>query len=195
MSIEDGYDAWVRSLMGSRGSGSKEQADAAAASLADMQAQLDALAAGSKRRRSAADALDAVDRAAAATTENVRRMSTELTRSLRSDGLLDDTKASAPGPAPTRGAGFQGLAAAVRTEVLGQDAFVADVVKAFRRPFVMGTDDPRKARGPMLLCGPEGTGRHYTLRCVVRQMADRGLLPNADIETLDLALYPGPAQE
>ena len=45
MSIEDGYDAWVRSLMGSRGSGSKEPADAAAASLADMQAQLDALAA------------------------------------------------------------------------------------------------------------------------------------------------------
>ena len=195
MSIEDGYDAWVRSLMGSRGSGSKEQADAAVASLADMQAQLDALAAGSKRRRSAADALDAVDRAAAATTENVRRMSTELTRSLRSDGLLDDTKASAPGPAPARGAGFQGLAAAVRTEVLGQDAFVADVVKAFRRSFVMGNDDPRKARGPMLLYGPEGTFRHYTLRCVVRQMADRGLLPNADIETLDLALYPGPAQE
>lgn len=195
MSIEDGYDAWVRGLMGSRAHADKQQTDAAAASLADMQAQLDALSAGHKRSRAAADALDAVNKAAAATTENVRRMSNELTRSLRSDGLLDNAEAPAPRPAPSRGAGFEGLAAAVRTEVLGQDAFVADVVKAFRRPFVMGTDDSRKARGPMLLCGPEGTGRHYTLRCVVRQMADRGLLPNADIETMDLALYPGPAQE
>ena len=194
MSIEDGYDAWVRGLMGSARGADKQQADAAAASLADMQARLDALTAAKKRSRGTRNVLDAVDKAAAATTENVRRMSSELTRNLRTDGLLQNAPAQ-PAAAPARGAGFEGLAAEVRTEVLGQDAFVADVVKAFRRPFVMGTEDPRKARGPMLLCGPEGTGRHYTLRCVVRRMADRGLLPNADIDTLDLALYPGPAQE
>lgn len=198
MSIEDGYDAWVRGLMGNgRSRPDKEKADAAAASLADMQAQLDALAAGNKRSRAAADALDAVNKAAASTAENVRRMSSELTRNLRSDGLLQNNAQPAPAPAaaPARGAGLQGLAAEVRTEVLGQDAFVADVVKAFRRPFVMGTDDAQRARGPMLLCGPEGTGRHYTLRCVVQKMADRGLLKNPDIETMDLSLYPGPAQE
>ena len=194
MSIEDGYDAWVRGLMGSARGADKQQADAAAASLADMQARLDALTAAKKRSHGTRNVLDAVDKAAAATTENVRRMSSELTHNLRTDGLLQNAPAQ-PAAAPARGAGFEGLAAEVRTEVLGQDAFVADVVKAFRRPFVMGTDDPRKARGPMLLCGPEGTGRHYTLRCVVRRMADRGLLPNADIDTLDLALYPGPAQE
>ena len=62
MSIEDGYDAWVRSLMGSRSAGGKEAANAAADALAEMQARLDALAAGSKRSRAAADTVDAVNR-------------------------------------------------------------------------------------------------------------------------------------
>lgn len=49
------------------------------------------------------------------------------------------------------------------------------VVKAFRRPFVMGTADTAHARGSMLLCGPTGTGRHYALTCIVDEMAGRGL--------------------
>ena len=83
----------------------------------------------------------------------------------------------------------------MRQQVLGQDAFVGQVVKAFRRPFVMGTADTAHARGSMLLCGPTGTGRHYALTCIVDEMAGRGLLHSALIETMDLALYPGPAQE
>ncbi|MEE0583821.1 MAG: ATP-binding cassette domain-containing protein, partial [Adlercreutzia sp.] len=88
-----------------------------------------------------------------------------------------------------------GLADRVRQQVLGQDAFVGQVVKAFRRPFVMGTADTAHARGSMLLCGPTGTGRHYALTCIVDEMAGRGLLHSALIETMDLSLYPGPAQE
>ncbi len=41
----------------------------------------------------------------------------------------------------------------------------------------------------------EGTGRHYALHCVVNELARRGILRSASIETLDLSLYPGPAQE
>lgn len=63
----------------------------------------------------------------------------------------------------------------MRQQVLGQDAFVGQVVKAFRRPFVMGTADTAHARGSMLLCGPTGTGRHYALTCIVDEMAGRGL--------------------
>ena len=70
------------------------------------------------------------------------------------------------------------------------------LVKAFRRPFVLGTaDDTAHARSVMLLCGPNGTGRHYALQCVVDELAARGVLHSAAVETLDLALYPGPAQE
>ena len=201
MSLEDQYDAWVRSVTGGRrySSASKQESDAARDSLNEMQAQLDALGAAQKRQKSASDALDAVQRASAATADSVRRMSNELTQTLRQDGLLGG-KTAQPVPVPAQeskpdAAGFNGLADRVRSQVLGQDAFVGQVVKAFRRPFVMGTADAAHARGSMLLCGPRGTGRHYALTCIVDEMAGRGLLKSNLIETMDLSLYPGPAQE
>mgnify|MGYP002228568031 CR=1 FL=1 len=61
---------------------------------------------------------------------------------------------------------------------------------------MLGTaDDTAHARSVMLLCGPNGTGRHYALQCVVDELTARGVLHSAAVETLDLALYPGPAQE
>ena len=88
------------------------------------------------------------------------------------------------------------MADTIKAQVLGQDAFVSALVKAFRRPFVLGTaQDAGHARSVMLLCGPNGTGRHYALSCVVEELAARNILHSAAVETLDLSLYPGPAQE
>ncbi len=198
MSLEDQYDAWVRGLMGGgRYTASPEEAARASEAVQQMQAQLDALTAAQKRQKSGASAAEAVQKAGRETAEHVRKMSNELTRSLKKDGLLGGTVAApAPRPAPTGRADFSGVADKVRTRVLGQDAFVTAVVKAFRRPFVLGTvADTDRARNLMLLCGAEGTGRHYALHCVVEELANRGILRSASIETLDLALYPGPAQE
>ena len=64
-----------------------------------MQAQLDALTEAQKRQTAAGSALNAVQKAGAATAESVRRMSSELTKSLKQDGLLGGTVA-APSPAP-----------------------------------------------------------------------------------------------
>ena len=50
---------------------------------------------------------------------------------------------------------FEGLAAEVKKTVLGQDAFVDGVVRAMRRPFVLGTEAPT-ARNVILLCGAPG---------------------------------------
>ena len=59
MSLEDQYDAWVRSVTGTgRHSATKQDRDAAQNSLNAMQAQLDALAESQKRQKSAADALN-----------------------------------------------------------------------------------------------------------------------------------------
>lgn len=200
MSLEDQYDAWVRSVTGTgRHSATKQDRDAAQNSLNAMQAQLDALAESQKRQKSAADALNTVQRAGAATADSVRRMSSELTQSLRQDGLLGGKTAQpAPAAEPVKAGpeNFNGLADRVRQQVLGQDAFVGQVVKAFRRPFVMGTaGDTGRARNLMLLCGPNGTGRHYALTCAVEELAGRGILRSAAIERMDLSLYPGPAQE
>ncbi len=199
MGLEEQYDAWVKSLTGPGRAATPAEADAAAETVRQMQAQLDAMA-GRRSAPRAGNALSAVQKAgvaaAEATAENVRRMSSELTHSLRQDGLLSGAGAPAPAPVDTaKNANFDGLAAEVGTAVLGQDAFVAAVVKAFRRPFVMGGGDDAHARNLMLLCGPAGTGRHYTLQCVVEAMAKRGLLSSAEVETMDLSLYPGPAQE
>ena len=197
MSLEKDYDNWVKSLMGGgKYAATPEQAAAASDAVSQMQAQLDAMAAAQKRQKNAADAMDAVQRAGAATAENVRKMSSDLTRSLRQDGLLGGTTAQPVNPAPAPTGSFDGLADKVRAQVLGQDAFVGAVVKAFRRPFVMGSGgDPSRARNLMLLCGPGGTGRHYALTCVVEEMAARGLLRSDRVENIDLSLYPGPAQE
>ena len=198
MSLEDQYDAWVRGLMGgSKYANSPKQAEEASDAVQQMQAQLDALTAAQKRQSAAGSALDAVHKAGAATAESVRKMSSELTKSLHQDGLLGGTTAApAPAPAAPVSTDFTGVAGRVKAQVLGQDAFVTALVKAFRRPFVMGTaGDTARARNMMLLTGPTGTGRHYALTCTVEELASRGILRSAVIETMDLSLYPGPAQE
>ena len=198
MSLEDQYDAWVRGLMGGgRYAATPKQAEDANDAVQQMQAQLDALTEAQKRQTAAGSALNAVQKAGAATAESVRRMSSELTKSLKQDGLLGGTVAApSPAPAVPAKADFAGVTEKIKAQVLGQDAFVSALVKAFRRPFVLGTaDDTAHARSVMLLCGPNGTGRHYALQCVVDELAARGVLHSAAVETLDLALYPGPAQE
>jgi len=203
MSLEDNYDAWVKKMMGgARYVATPQETEAASEAVRQMQASLDALSQAQQRQSAAASAVDSVQSRAAAsveaTTSKIRQMSSDLTRSLRQDGLLGGTVAQpAPAPAkPPRSASFDGLADRVRAQVLGQDAFVGAVVKAFRRPFVMGTNtDTTHAKNLMLLCGPNGTGRHYVLDCVVNEMAERGLLRSDAVETMDLSLYPGPAQE
>lgn len=201
MSLEDQYDAWVRGLMGGKKyAATSKQAEEASDAVQQMQASLDALTAAQKRQSAAGSALDAVQKAGAATAESVRKMSSELTRSLHQDGLLGGTTA-APTAEPKNAdkpvnTDFGGAADKIKAQVLGQDAFVSALVKAFRRPFVMGTaGDTGRARNLMLLCGPNGTGRHYALTCAVEELAGRGILRSAAIERMDLSLYPGPAQE
>ena len=181
MSLEDQYDAWVRGLMGGKKyAATSKQAEEANDAVQQMQASLDALTAAQKRQSAAGSALDAVQKAGAATAESVRKMSSELTRSLHQDGLLGGTTA-----APT--AEPKNADKPVNTDFSG----VTDKIKA-----QVGTaGDTGRARNLMLLCGPNGTGRHYALTCAVEELAGRGILRSAAIERMDLSLYPGPAQE
>ena len=78
--------------------------------------------------------------------------------------------------------------------MLGQDAFVDGVVRAMRRPFVLGTEAP-VARNVILLSGAPGTGRHFALEETARIMAARGLLQSDKTAVLDLALYPDAGSE
>ena len=125
--------------------------------------------------------------ATAAALESSRQM----LRDMEDEGLLargtTDVK-------PEHLGSFEGLAAEVKQTVLGQDAFVDSVVRAMRRPFVLGTEAPA-ARNLILLTGGAGTGRHFALEETARCMAARGLLQSDRIATLDLALYPNSGAE
>ena len=115
----------------------------------------------------------------------------QMLRDMEDEGLLargtTDVK-------PEHLGSFEGLAAEVKQTVLGQDAFVDSVVRAMRRPFVLGTEAPA-ARNVILLTGGAGTGRHFALEETARCMAARGLLQSDRIATLDLALYPNSGAE
>lgn len=125
--------------------------------------------------------------ATAAALESSRQM----LRDMEDEGLLargtTDVK-------PEHLGSFEGLSAEVKQTVLGQDAFVDSVVRAMRRPFVLGTEAPA-ARNVILLTGGAGTGRHFALEETARCMAARGLLQSDRIATLDLALYPNSGAE
>ena len=111
--------------------------------------------------------------------------SRQLMRDMEADGLL--AKGTADVPAEHLGS-FEGLAAEVKKTVLGQDAFVDSVVRAMRRPFVLGTERPA-ARNVILICGGSGTGRHFALEETARIMAARGLLQSDKMAVMDLGMY------
>ena len=124
-------------------------------------------------------------------TADALESSRQMLRDMEADGLLAKGTADAK---PEHLGSFEGLAAEVKQTVLGQDVFVDSVVRAMRRPFVLGTEAPA-ARNVILITGGAGTGRHFALEETARCMAARGLLQSDKIAVLDLALYPNAGME
>ena len=125
------------------------------------------------------------------TTQEALAQSRKMLEDMEADGLL--AKGTTEVKQEHLGS-FEGLAAEVKKTVLGQDAFVDGVVRAMRRPFVLGTEAPT-ARNVILLCGAPGTGRHFALTETARYMAARGLLQSDKLAVMDLALYPNSGAE
>ena len=151
------------------------------AALLEQQKQLDELLKQQNARLKAQDA----------GVQTALEDSRQMLRDMEADGLLAKGTADTK---PEQLGSFEGLAAEVKKTVLGQDAFVDSVVRAMRRPFVLGTEAPA-ARNVILLTGGAGTGRHFALEETARCMAARGLLQSDRIATLDLALYPNSGAE
>ncbi len=126
-----------------------------------------------------------------AQTTNTQSIKSELATSLEADGLLAEGAAKV---APEKQGNFIDLDDDIEVDVLGQDAFVDGLIRAFRRPFLMGTK-AENAKNTILITGKKGTGRHFTLKTLLARMAERGLIKNGQTTTLNLALYPDNAQE
>lgn len=139
----------------------------------------------------------ALDEALARQAREITRLGGELEHTMQQDGLLTEAEVQAArreNPAQPAPDAFAGLEEILGKKVMGQPEFLAQLVRAFKRPFVLGTTG-ENARGVLLIYGPAGTGKHTALEEIAREMAARKLLSGAQIAWMDLGLYPGPGQE
>lgn len=139
----------------------------------------------------------ALDEALARQAREITRLGGELEHTMQQDGLLTEAEVQAArreNPAQPAPDAFAGLEENLGKKVLGQPEFLEQLVRAFKRPFVLGTTG-ENARGVLLIYGPAGTGKHTALEEIAREMAARKLLSGAQIAWMDLGLYPGPGQE
>ena len=139
----------------------------------------------------------ALDEALARQAQEIARLGGELEHTMQRDGLLTEAETQAARrtvPAPVQTDAFDGLEETLAKTVLGQPEFLKQLVRAFKRPFVLGTTG-EGARGVLLVHGSAGTGKHTALEAIAREMAARKLLSGPQIAWMNLGLYPGPGQE
>ena len=82
----------------------------------------------------------------------------------------------------------------LKERLVGNDDALAKLTTAFRRPFVMGTEEG-KAKNVILVSGPKGSGRHSAISAVARSLYERQIFVNDEVYTIDMSLYQSGAQE
>ena len=79
-------------------------------------------------------------------------------------------------------------------EIVGQDEALNQFCVAFRRPFVMGTEEG-KAKNVILVTGPNGSGRHACVTKMAKSLFEHRVIGSDDVYTIDMSLYQSGAQE
>ena len=90
---------------------------------------------------------------------------------------------------------FGDLLPLLTDELIGQEEFLKKLVIALKRPYIMGWEAPNGLRNAILVHGRPNSGRHTALSLAAQEMARVGLLKSGEVQTLDLALYPGQSEE
>ena len=78
--------------------------------------------------------------------------------------------------------------------IVGQDDALKQLCIAFRRPFVMGTDEG-KPKNVILITGPNGSGRHACVAQMAKSLFEHRAIASDDVYTIDMSLYQSGAQE
>jgi len=79
-------------------------------------------------------------------------------------------------------------------EIVGQNEALKQIGIAFRRPFVMGTEEG-KPKNVILVTGPKGSGRHAMITEMARSLFKHRAIASDDVYTIDMSLYQSGAQE
>ena len=89
---------------------------------------------------------------------------------------------------------FQQIEKEMNERIIGQKDAVHSLCAAFRRPYVMGTGKGQ-AKNVILVTGPNGSGRHVSVKTMAERMKAHQLLSSDEVYTLDLSQYSSAAQE
>ncbi|MDD6599972.1 MAG: AAA family ATPase [Galactobacillus timonensis] len=89
---------------------------------------------------------------------------------------------------------FQQIEKEMNERIIGQKDAVHSLCAAFRRPYVMGTGKGQ-AKNVILVTGPNGSGRHVSVKTMAQRMKAHQLLSSDEVYTLDLSQYSSAAQE
>lgn len=178
---------------------------------------LDKVAPG-KRAKAATMDFDSLNKGPAPSLDEITASIHELNASIArdfaklsgSDASADAFTASAPTVSPqtisapepveeelTPGAAlekFAGLTDVLKEKVYGQDDFLKKLTIAFKRPFVSERDD-NDALNSIYINGPACSGKHFALTTIMDELANRKIIKNNNITTMDLSLYPTSTEE
>lgn len=89
---------------------------------------------------------------------------------------------------------FAGITDVLKEKVYGQEDFLKKLNIAFKRPFVSERDH-NDALNSIYINGPSCSGKHYALTTLMNELANRKILKNNTVTTMDLSLYPTSTEE
>lgn len=78
--------------------------------------------------------------------------------------------------------------------IIGQDEAVNNIIKAFRRPFVMN-DRNNKSRNSIIVRGKVGLGKHTLVTKVASLLYKNNIILSDEVYTIDMSLYTSSSQE
>ena len=78
--------------------------------------------------------------------------------------------------------------------IIGQDDAINNIIKAFRRPFVMNDRD-NKSRNSIIVRGKVGLGKHTLVTKVASLLYKNNIILSDEVYTIDMSLYTSSSQE
>lgn len=125
----------------------------------------------------------------AAMNESVRRELEELDQNIRKDGLSSSVSFSPAVDVPRREAVFAALAETIKKHIIGQDAFVEELAKAFESAFLL-QGAHASPRAVLVVTGAAGSGRTAAVETACAALRQAGLWQESRPVSLDLSAYP-----
>ncbi|MBR6003225.1 MAG: hypothetical protein IK068_00715, partial [Lachnospiraceae bacterium] len=89
---------------------------------------------------------------------------------------------------------FAGVSEKVKETVFGQDDFIKKLIISFKRPFILSPEGTM-AKNTIYITGKKNTGKHLSLRTLVKALREKRILKSDLISEVDLSLYQSADQE